>query len=191
MRIEPGDQDARLGDAVFAAQVGMQDAQGALQHVGVMAAGTSLSGRWVVASATRSGPRSVSPASIMTTSGVPVFSARYSVWPVKWDTGLVDDALVHRRRRHRGKLAGLAAGQRAVEQGQHVGAVGRIELTGPGGGGQRNVQDVERLLAAGRNATVPDFFGQKSRKATFRPRAAARASSRLRSPSTTGCASPA
>ncbi len=44
-----------------------------------MAAGTSESARCVVASATRSPP----PTSSITTSGVPVRSARYSVWPVK------------------------------------------------------------------------------------------------------------
>ena len=46
---------------------------------GVMASATSRSGRWVVASATRRPP----PASIITTRCVPLWSARYSVWPVK------------------------------------------------------------------------------------------------------------
>ena len=45
----------------------------------VIAAGTSASARCVVASATRK----PAPASIITTRGVPVCSARYSVWPVK------------------------------------------------------------------------------------------------------------
>ena len=40
------------------------------------------SGRCVVASATRSGARRRVPASIITTRGVCVRSARYSVWPV-------------------------------------------------------------------------------------------------------------
>ena len=48
----------------------------------VRAALTSASGRCVVASATRSGPCGVSPASIITTRAVPVRSARYSVWPL-------------------------------------------------------------------------------------------------------------
>lgn len=47
----------------------------------VSAADTSFSGRCVVASATRSGLWPV-PASIITTRGVRVRSARYSVWPV-------------------------------------------------------------------------------------------------------------
>ena len=45
----------------------------------VIAAGTAESGMCVVASATRMPP----PASSITTCGVPVRSARYSVWPVK------------------------------------------------------------------------------------------------------------
>ena len=48
-------------------------------RAGVMASATSRNGRWVVASATRRPP----PASIITTRGVPLWSARYSVWPVK------------------------------------------------------------------------------------------------------------
>ena len=52
---------------------------------GVMASGTSRSGKCVVASATRSMALSCAgcgPASIMTTRGVWLRSARYSVWPV-------------------------------------------------------------------------------------------------------------
>src|SRR5471032_2433510 len=52
------------------------------------AAATSFSGKWVVASATRSGGGSGRPAgaggwpaSIITTCAVPVWSAKYSVWP--------------------------------------------------------------------------------------------------------------
>ncbi len=48
-----------------------------------MAAGTSFSAKWVVASATRNGGDDwpLAPASIITTCGVPVCCARYSVWP--------------------------------------------------------------------------------------------------------------
>ena len=51
----------------------------------VMAADTSFNGKCVVASATRrvGSPWPGSPASIITTCAVPVFSARYSVWPEK------------------------------------------------------------------------------------------------------------
>ena len=43
---------------------------------------------------------------------------------------IVDDAFVHRRRRHRGELAGLATGQCTVEQSEDVGTVGGIEPAG-------------------------------------------------------------
>jgi hypothetical protein len=39
---------------------------------------------------------------------------------VKGNPGIVDDALVHRRRHHRGEFAGTAAGERAIEQTEHV-----------------------------------------------------------------------
>ncbi|MCY1214399.1 hypothetical protein D9M72_262120 [compost metagenome] len=50
------------------------------------ASGTARSGRWVVASATRSMAPSCAgcgPASIITTRATRALSARYSVWPVK------------------------------------------------------------------------------------------------------------
>jgi hypothetical protein len=75
VRIEAGNQDARTTDAVLFAPSRMQDAQRFFDRAWVTAAGTSLSGRCVVTSATRSPP----PASIITTLRVPVRSARYSV----------------------------------------------------------------------------------------------------------------
>ena len=47
----------------------------------VTARGTSFNGRCVVASATRSGASRAPPTSSITTRGVCVRSARYSVWP--------------------------------------------------------------------------------------------------------------
>ena len=44
------------------------------------------------------------------------------------DAGVVDDALLHRRRDHRIELAGHAAVDGAIEQLQHVARVGAIEL---------------------------------------------------------------
>ena len=63
--------------------------------------------------------------------------------------GFVDHTLVHRRRRHRGKLARLATGQRPVKQRQHISPVGRIELTGDRRTGQRQVQDIEYRATSG------------------------------------------
>ncbi len=48
----------------------------------MIAAGTAASGRCVVTSATRSVASAAPPTSIITTRGVPVRSAKYSVWPV-------------------------------------------------------------------------------------------------------------
>jgi len=59
----------------------------------------------------------------------------------------VDHALVHRRRRHRGKFAGNAASQGPVEQFQDIGAVGRVELTGDARCAQRLVQHPHGLGA--------------------------------------------
>ena len=44
------------------------------------------------------------------------------------DARIVDDALLHRRRDHRGELAGHAAVDGAIQQLQHVACVGAIEL---------------------------------------------------------------
>ncbi len=57
MRIEAGDQDARLGDAELRSQVAHAGCAGWWSSSSrVIAAGTSFSGRWVVASATRRPP---------------------------------------------------------------------------------------------------------------------------------------
>ena len=46
----------------------------------------------------------------------------------KSHAGIIDDAFVHRRRHHRGKLAATAAVQRPIQQLQHVTRIGRVEL---------------------------------------------------------------
>jgi hypothetical protein len=79
VRIEPGDQDARLGDAESLLQRLAQYAQRRRQHVARNCTG-HLGQRHVRGGeATRRPP----PASIITTRGVEVSAARYSVWPVK------------------------------------------------------------------------------------------------------------
>jgi hypothetical protein len=45
---------------------------------------------------------------------------------------------------HGGKFAGLATGQRAIEQGQHMARIGGIETTGTGLGRQRQMENVKR-----------------------------------------------
>jgi hypothetical protein len=57
----------------------------------------------------------------------------------KRNSRVVDDALLHRRRDHRGIFAGEAAPHRAIEQREDVAAIGGVELSGPRRPGERNV----------------------------------------------------
>src|SRR5438045_9400623 len=84
----------------------------------VMASLTARSGRWAVASATRSSPvvRSIS------TRGLAVRSAKNSVWPLK-RTPASYDLLVHRSGDDRVELAGERARDRTLEEREHVGHV--------------------------------------------------------------------
>ena len=52
--------------------------------------------------------------------------AMYSVCPVNAMPGLIDHALLHRRRDHRVELAGAAAVDRAIQQRKHVTRIGRL-----------------------------------------------------------------
>jgi hypothetical protein len=65
----------------------------------------------------------------------------------KRHAGLADDALVHRRGDHAGKLARLAAGDGPVEHVEHVAAVGGVE---PPRHRRHRQRHVEHLEAAGR-----------------------------------------
>jgi len=56
---------------------------------------------------------------------------------------LADHPLVHRRGDHGGELAADAAGDRAIEQAEHAGAVGGIEPPGRRGPGQRLMKDLD------------------------------------------------
>ena len=93
----------------------------------VSAADTSLSGRCVVASATRSG-RSPVPASIITTRGV--LRALGEIFGVagEGNAGVVDRALLQRRGDDGVETAGQRAVDRGVEQAEHVAPVGGVEL---------------------------------------------------------------
>ncbi|OQA34771.1 MAG: hypothetical protein BWY57_00257 [Betaproteobacteria bacterium ADurb.Bin341] len=61
----------------------------------------------------------------------------------KGNAGIVDHPLMHRRRDDAGKFAGLAAGQRPIQQRQHIGAIGRIKPPRFSGRGKRKVQNIE------------------------------------------------
>ena len=101
----------------------------------VIAAGTCVSGRCVVASATRRPP----PTSIMTTCEAPARSARNSVCPVKANAGVVDHALVHRCGDHGIEAAARTAVRRMLQGRQHGTRVARIEGTRAGRNCQRQM----------------------------------------------------
>ena len=139
---------------------------------GVSAALTSRSGRCVVASATRRPP----PTSSITGSAAPVRAARYSVWPVKgmpaslithFCTGAVTIA---------SNSPARAAADGAIEQGEHVARVGRVEPAGHGGRA--------RAARAAADAGARSRRGVEVGQGTARPRGRARPSS-ARSPSST------
>ena len=118
----------------------------------VIAAATSFSARWVVASATRMPP----PTSIITTWRAPVRSARYSVCPVNampasLITPLCTGAVAMAQNVPSRQPSAATSSERST-----CGAVGRIELAGDGGRRQRNVPHQQRgaaraRLAANRN----------------------------------------
>src|SRR3954468_15646585 len=62
------------------------------------------------------------------------------------DAGVVDHALLHRRRDHGGVFAFHAAADRAIENRKHVARVRRIELAGRYGTRERHVLDARRAL---------------------------------------------
>ena len=72
--------------------------------------------------------------------------------------GVVDDALLHRRRDHGGELATQAAVDGAIQHAQHVARIGGIELAGDAGRAERDVDDFE---AAGFAAEQTGALGQQ------------------------------
>ena len=159
----------------------------------VMASATRRSGRWVVASATRSErppaqpARSVcwaaSVASIITTSSTPQASRRYSVWPVKpaWPASMITPL-----------CSGAVTMPAAWPSRQARIATSRVSSTWsalarantPGRDGVRR--------ATGHTGSRPGVAsgtaspGESSTSSTARPRAAARSASRPGSPTATG-----
>ncbi len=92
----------------------------------VSAFGTSLSGRCVVASATRSPV----VASIMTTRGVPLRSASNSVWPVKGMPASINKLFCTGPVTRPRNSPLIAAIHRALQRGLHVGGIAFVELPG-------------------------------------------------------------
>src|SRR5262245_55794485 len=84
--------------------------------------------------------------------------------PRKRYAGVVDNALLHRRGDDRIVFACEAAADGAVENGEHVAAVGRIELAGNARSRERDVLDVraageQRAIADGDDATGKRLLG--------------------------------
>ena len=65
------------------------------------------------------------------------------MWPVKAIPARLTTPLMDRRRRHGREFAAAAAGQGAVEKGQHIGGVGGVEPPRLAGGGERQMEHVE------------------------------------------------
>src|SRR5690349_8808414 len=64
------------------------------------------------------------------------------------DAVVVDDALVHRRSHERGEFARLAAGNRAIEERDHVARAAPVEGAGPTGVRKRQMQAGDRIRDA-------------------------------------------
>ena len=61
----------------------------------------------------------------------------------EWHAGIVDHALLHGRRDHGSELAADTAGDGAIQQGEHVARVGRIEPASHAGRRERHVDHVD------------------------------------------------
>ena len=104
-----------------------------------------------------SATRKVPAASSITGWRARVRSARYSVWPVNGTPGVVDDALLDRRRDHGRELARGTAVDGAIQHREHMARVGRIEAAGRRRCAQRHVNDSQ---AAGAGASAePGWYG--------------------------------
>lgn len=154
MRVEAGDQDARARQPVPVPEICVQDAQRALEQILRDRRRHFL--QWQVGRRQRNTQRAVPGAAgehhddeRRSRSFGQVFGMAGEVHP-----SLIDDALVHRRRDHRRKLARTTAGQSAVEQCQHVLRIRRVEPAGHRRLGNGNVENVE--TACGR----PGFPGE-------------------------------
>ena len=140
MRVEPGDGDTWLRDAEFVFQVGMQNADHFVEQSGRDGIGHFAQGqvgrrqRHAQTAADEHHHDSLCAAMLGQIFGV----------AGKRKTGIVDDALVHRRGDDGVIRAVQAAGEGDVEQGQYVGAVTGVEFARRDGSGDRNVVHMQR-----------------------------------------------
>ena len=86
--------------------------------------------------------------SIITTRGVWVRSARYSVCPENATPASLITPL-HRGGDHGGKLPGRTAVNRGVERVEHIAAVGGVEHAGLGWRGERHMQHLQTARRGG------------------------------------------
>ena len=105
-----------------------------------MARGTSASARCVVASATRRPP----PTSIITTCGARALGEILGM-AGEHDARIVDHAFLHRRGHHGVELAAQAAVDRAIEDLEHVAAVGGVGLSRRSRPAQRNMLELREI----------------------------------------------
>ncbi|MNS97900.1 hypothetical protein D3C72_1322490 [compost metagenome] len=170
MGVQARDQDARARDAKVAAQVGIDDGQCLQQQ---------RDGKRIRHRAQRQvggGQRHAQHGAVVRglRAGQHHHHARHAgaVGQVfgmagEGDAGVVDGALLHRRRDHcgipgRGLAARAAAADGGIEQLQHIGAVARIEPPGLARDRQRDVLD--HHVAVG-NAPLPGVRGAQRRGA--------------------------
>jgi hypothetical protein len=141
MRVEPGDEDARVSDVEAFFQVGIDDAERFHQILALDGARDFRQGQM------RRRKRHAQAAPDQHhhhVRGAGVLGEIFGVTG-EGNAGIVDHALLHRRGDHRVEFAAEAAGNGAVEHGEHVGAVRRIELSGHRGMAQRKVFDLRGL----------------------------------------------
>src|SRR4051812_20401502 len=95
--------------------------------------------------------------------------------PGKGNPSVVDHALLHRRGYHRLVLARKAAGERTLEDREHVTAVARIELARSARSSEGNVLDLRKT---GEDGTVADRHQPRGKALGGEPHAKLRADSR-------------
>jgi len=161
MWVEAADQDARLGDAEFAVQVGMQDACDPLQALAGDGIGYLAQGQ---VSSDQRDAQAAGGQHHHHLLGMRQFSEELGM-PGEGNAGFVDHALVYRGGDHPGKQTVQAALASALQSIQYIRRIGWIQLSGHGGLGQRGVPDIQlagssRLLRQCLRVDLMQFDGQ-------------------------------